>query len=391
MGRLPEDRARAPLLPARRPRSAADEVNAPSLWTVPKEAPREPVASRSDKPMATRIGEFGGRVFGWIARIVPLKVGYWLCDRIGSLLYWRSITYRRNVASNLLHVQRGNVDPVRLRDQSINVFRTSARNFWDLARAPYYQLDDLTRMIRLDTGNWEVLDRVLEGGTGAVLLSAHLGAFDFVGQYIVRTKFRPLILTAPTVSEVVFAAVIYWRSRTSGGRIERTSPGSVRRIYRALRNGEVVGLVADRDFSETGSGIPVEFFGVETTLPEGPVRMARDTGAPLVPLFAIRDDNRNPDRYLFHIVDPIYIEKTSDRDADVRKGVQRMAEVLEQYISLAPEQWVMFQRVWKEPSAANGRGVFARLRDGRPGRAEPSGSGANVVELPGQSGQSAPD
>ncbi len=341
--------------------------------------------------MATRVGEFAGRVFGWVARIVPLRVGYWFCDRVGYLLYWRSVSYRRNVASNLIHVQRGNVDQARLREQSINVFRTSSRNFWDLARSPYYQMDDLTKMIRFESRGWEVLDQVLAKGTGAMILSAHLGAFDFVGQYIVRTKYRPLILTSPTVSEVVFAAVIYWRSRTSGGRVERTSAGSVRRIYKALRNGEVVGLVADRDFSETGSGIPVTFFGVETTLPSGPVRMARDTGAPLIPLFAIRDDNRNPDRYLFYIGEPMYIEKTSNKDEDVRLGVERMAEMLEQYIALAPEQWVMFQRVWKEPSATNGRGVFSRLRDALPDPAAPNDSGASDDALPGQPGQSAPD
>jgi lauroyl/myristoyl acyltransferase len=356
-------------------------VEAPSLKTVPREAPRPPVAKRTDKPFATRTGERAARVMGWAARIIPLRVGYWFSDRAGNLLYWRSLRYRRNVVDNLRHVHRGAIDEERLREQSINVFQVSCRNFWDLARAPYYQMDDLSKMIRFDSGSWEILDRVKAEGKGGVLLSAHLGAFDFVGQYIVRTRYDPLILTSPTVSEVVFAGVTYWRSRT-GGRVERTSAGSLRRIVKALRNGEFVGLVSDRDFSVDGSGVPVMFFGKETTLPGGPARLARDTGAPLIPLFAIRDDNRSPDRYLFHIVEPMYVEKTDDVHEDVRRGVQQMARVLEHYISLAPEQWVMFQKVWNQPSATRGRGVSGFRRAGRPGPAESNGSGEIAGGLP---------
>lgn len=362
-----------------RPRPHAPPEGVYGLRSVPPEAPRPPASERSDKPFATRIGEGTARVLGWIVRVIPLPVGYWLCDRVGNLLYWRSLRYRRNVVDNLTHVHRGAIDPVRLREQSIKVFQISTRNFWDLARAPYYHMDDLSRMIRFESGGWEILDRVAESGTGGVLLSAHLGAFDFVGQYIVRTKYNPLILTSPTVAEVIFAGVTYWRSRT-GGRVERTSPGSLRRVVRALRNGEFVGLVSDRDFSGDGSGVPVMFFGEETRLPGGPARLARDTGAPLIPLFAIRDDNRNPDRYLFHVVEPIYIEKTDDVQADVRRGVQRMAEVLEQYIALAPEQWVMFQRVWAESPAKRDRGVFGYRRAGRPDPVVSSGSGAIAAE-----------
>jgi KDO2-lipid IV(A) lauroyltransferase len=293
---------------------------------------------------------------------------------MGNLLYWRSLKYRRNVVDNLLHVHRGAIDDARLREQSISVFQVSARNFWDLARSPYYHLDDLSRMIRLDAGGWEILDRVKACGTGGILLSAHLGAFDFVGQYIVRTKYDPLILTSSTVSEAVFAGVTYWRGRT-GGRVERTSAGSLRRVFKSLRKGEFVALVSDRDFSERGSGVPVTFFGEETTLPGGPTRLARDTGAPLIPLFAIRDDNRNPDRYLFHIGEPVFIEKTGDLEADVQRGVQLMAQVLERHISLAPEQWVMFQRVWTEQPAKRVRGVFGFRQAGQPDPVVSTGSG----------------
>ena len=49
----------------------------------------------------------------------------------------------------------------------------------------------------------------------------------------------------------------------------------------ALRNNEVVCLLADRDL--TGDGVEVEFFGERTTLPGGPAMLALRGGAPLLP------------------------------------------------------------------------------------------------------------
>jgi lauroyl/myristoyl acyltransferase len=37
---------------------------------------------------------------------------------------------------------------------------------------------------------------------------------------------------------------------------------------------------------------------------------------------------------------------SGDRDADVRNGVQRFAEVFERYVRAHPEQWTVFQPIW---------------------------------------------
>jgi len=45
---------------------------------------------------------------------------------------------------------------------------------------------------------------------------------------------------------------------------------------------------------------------------------------------------------------PFRVERTSDTAADRRGGVQRLVELFEQHIREAPEQSVIFQRVWSE-------------------------------------------
>jgi lauroyl/myristoyl acyltransferase len=286
------------------------------------------------------------RVFSQWARILPLSAGYAFADRVGDVLYWRSRQYRLNVIDNLRHVYRGEIGELALRRQARRVFRTSSRNFWDLLRVPHLKPEKFYENIRLPANDWSMLDRIRDDGRGCVMVTGHFGAFDVVGQTLFMRGYDPFILTAPTVGDFVYAGVTYLR-KSHGAPLEDLSSAAVRRALRVLRRGGFVGLVADRDFTDMGE--PVVFFGVETTLPSGPIRLARAAGAPIVPVFAIRDDDGGrEERYAFHLLDPLYITKTDDEDLDISTGLQRLAHVFEEHITAAPEQWVMFQRVWPD-------------------------------------------
>jgi KDO2-lipid IV(A) lauroyltransferase len=113
-------------------------------------------------------------------------------------------------------------------------------------------------------------------------------------------------------------------------------------VIKALRRGDCAVIVGDRDFFE--NGIEVEFFGEKTTLPPGLVRIARDTGAAIVPVFT----RRTRYGHQLRIYPAMTIEKSKDVQADVRRGMQQLIPVLEEGIESALEQWVMFGRVWPE-------------------------------------------
>jgi KDO2-lipid IV(A) lauroyltransferase len=315
---------------------------------------------RPRKTTRQHLGVWAARLLSLLTRVTPLPVGYALADRAGDLAYWRSRRYRLNVIDNLRHVQRDTVSPpseLVLRRQARHVFRTSARNFWDLARLPHLSERDLIASVRLPKNDWTLLDRIRDEGQGGVILTGHFGAFDFVGQMLFILGYDPYVLTAPTVGEFVYAVVSHLRL-SHGAPLEDISPAAIRRMLRTLRGGGFVGMVADRDF--TDSGMPVIFCGAETTLPAGTVKLARATGAPIVPVFAMRQDDGGRDqRYVYFIEDPIQIARTSDEDADVRLGLEQIAAIYERYLALAPQQWVMFQRVWPE-SPRRWRGIRDR-------------------------------
>jgi len=41
------------------------------------------------------------------------------------------------------------------------------------------------------------------------------------------------------------------------------------------------------------------------------------------------------------------LARTGDRDADVREAMRRWVPVLERHIRQAPEQWSVFEPVWR--------------------------------------------
>lgn len=302
------------------------------------------VSSRVVSPDRSRIRWVSQRL-AWlvsqVARLVPLPLAYWLADRCGDLAYLLLKTYRRNVQHNVALALGPGADAQEVRHVARRVFRNSARNFIDLLRVPHLSPDELIRSIQVCPESWAEFERLAASGQGAVIVTAHLGAFDYVGQLLSARGYRFTSLTTRTVPELLDAAVNYLRT-SRGLRIERATPGGIRRVILALRRGELVGFAADRDFFQ--NGWPVIFFGKETTLPPGPVRLARSAGVPILAAFT----RRLKRGYQLLIEPPFYIERTDDTARDLRSGLQRLVELFERHIREAPDQWVIFQRVWPE-------------------------------------------
>lgn len=312
-------------------------------WGRRKQAIRP--APIKDRALREHASILIARGLSYLVSITPTRLGYLLCDRIGDLLYWRSRTYRLNVIDNLRHVYGPDISELLLRRRARMVFRMSARNFWDLLKASRLEANAFRRRVRVESGSWQTIEAVHAEGKGGIFLTAHLGAFDSIGHILYAHGYDPYVLSTPTVGKFIYAGVQWLRTRHNA-RVEDISQGSIRRLLRALKSGQFIGLVGDRDF--TNQGLTVSFFGSETTLPAGAVRIARDTGVPIIPIFAQRGEGSGGQRYRLHIGEPIVVAKTDDEDVDLQQGIERVAAVLEAAISKMPEQWVMFQRVWHD-------------------------------------------
>lgn len=277
----------------------------------------------------------------WIVRLVPDGIVDWVARRIGDLTYLTSKQWRANVESNMAHLLDEPGSSARVRRTAHAIFQTNAVNVATLLRSPHQSQSELLDTIRLTKGSWEILDEAITVGKGVVVLTAHLGSFDTMGSALAARGVPMSALTARTTGRFAFEFVTFLR-RSHGLKLIEASSSGVREAIEQLHQGEVLCLLSDRDFFLNGRA--VDFFGEETTLPVGAVRLARDSGATIVPIFTVRR-GRSHDL----MIEPSFtVERTDDRERDIEIGLRRTTDAIEAAIAIAPEQWVMFQRVWPE-------------------------------------------
>jgi len=130
----------------------------------------------------------------------------------------------------------------------------------------------------------ELIEAALAGGHGLVMLTPHLGCFEAIGQsYAERYGERCGAMTVlyrparqPWLHDLVEAA-----RRRPGLEAAPSTLAGVRQMIRALKRGEVVGLLPDQ-VPPTGLGVWAPFFGRPAYTMTLAARLVQQTGAALL-------------------------------------------------------------------------------------------------------------
>jgi KDO2-lipid IV(A) lauroyltransferase len=132
----------------------------------------------------------------------------------------------------------------------------------------------IDRLIRVENG--ELLNQALGHGRGVILLTAHVGSFEAAA--LGSARFGPItVLYKPPRIDVVRRLVESGRAAPNVHPVPTTAAG-VRGLLRALKRGELIGVLPDQVPSE-GDGEWAPFFGRPAYTMTLPARLARLTGA----------------------------------------------------------------------------------------------------------------
>ena len=289
------------------------------------------------------------RLFSLLVPLIPPAVAYRLCDWLGAVLCRLLRRQHRNVRGNLSVVLGGHADQSRVNALVCKVFREGAKYYYDTFRVPTLSDSALERLVTVE--GWEKLDRCLAKGRGVVVFTGHIGSPALVAQILAVRGYCVTSVVEPVEPESLFELMTRVRG-SRGIRFVPLGPSSARELMDALRRNEIVGIVADRDVG--GTGVSVDFFGIETRLPAGPALLALRAGADLLPAFTYRVGEG---RFVGQIWDPIEVRRTGKLREDVRLNTQEMGRALEKAIRRSPEQWVVFEPIWPEGISPSGPGV----------------------------------
>lgn len=263
--------------------------------------------------------------------VLPGSIDRPLSEAIGTAAYLLNPRARHAVLSNLAVIAPGRDH----RRMARRVFATQARHYIETFRLLALTPQRLLSMVEV-TG-WSEFAKAHAKGRGVVLASAHLGPIVLCGQVLAARGVDVAVLVEPKSGEM---GKVIDRARGALG-LRTVETTQVIAIGRSLKRGSVIGVLGDRAITGVGERVP--FFGRPALLPSAHVALALRTGAALVPGFALREEGR-----LRAFGEPeIELPRTGDRDADVREGVRRWAEVLERFVRRAPEQWSVFEPIWE--------------------------------------------
>lgn len=188
----------------------------------------------------------------------------------------------------------------------------------------------------------EHLEAARAMGRGVIVVTPHLGPYELGGAYVASLGF-PVHAMVEDLDPATNAALASYR-KASG--MELISRGAgLRQMYRLLKEGRIVLLVADRVVGERGEGVEVPWGAGRRLVPPGPAAFALATGAPIISGYIVRSP-KGPTRYLLHLDAPIVATGTA-RDDLTRDVAARLADAVCQH----PDEWYVFQPDWRPRDA----------------------------------------
>ena len=278
-----------------------------------------------------------------LARVAPRRFGYWLAARIAQFMAWRRNTLFCTIRTNLAHILPVGTDPQELDAAAERVIYYAGRSYYDVFRAGVDDYVSGRAPFRYDPMEWELALNVLRSGRGTVLVGPHVGNFDLAAQWIRAQgiEMQALSLSEPSTGN----RMQNWLRRKRGIVVTPIGVSALRLAVARLRNGGVVLTGVDRPVSLDDE--PVSLFGAPARLPDGHVRLAMQADVPvLVASCTLESDGC----WMLHVAPPLEMERTGDREGDIRRNVRRVLVVVEDLIRMAPDQWLMFVPVWDEPA-----------------------------------------
>lgn len=282
------------------------------------------------------------RAASWL----PLPIAHGLGTVVGTVLSL--------IPSDARHVTRTNLalcypdlEPAARRRLLRASFRELGKQMMELGIV--WHADD-ARLRRLVV-NPEALDSLRQHwppDRGLLLACPHLGNWELASLFI-NSRYRVHNLYRPPRQAYLEPLLVEARERTGAHSLPAT-PSGIRKLYKALRDGGLVGILPDQEPRE--SGVYAPFFGVQARTMTLFCQMAGRTGASVVFVTMLRLPRGRGFR-LEYLPAP---DGISDRDQTV--AATALNAGVEQCVRLAPEQYQWAYKRFRHRPPGGGRNPY---------------------------------
>jgi len=220
------------------------------------------------------------------------------------------------------------------------VYRNLGYQLAEFCRMPRYSAEQASAFVR-----YEGLEHYLsarEQGKGVLVLTGHLGAWELSSFYHSLAGY-PMGMVIRRLDNPLVDRFVN-RIRCLHGNRVMHKDDFARGLIASMRANETVGILMDTNMTPP-QGVFVPFFGVEACTASGLARVARKTGAAVIPGFLLWEESER--RYVLRFGPQVELVASEDTEQDAIANTARFTAILESYIRRYPDQWLWMHRRWK--------------------------------------------
>ncbi len=177
---------------------------------------------------------------------------------------------------------------------------------------------------------------------GGLILTAHFGNFELLMATHAMHGYQ-LDLVHHTQRFIAGDALMTFVRERAGVKIIRKH-AAARAVLRALRQGDVIGIPFDQN-AKRSEAVFVPFFNEVAATSSGLARLVAMSGAPVVPVFLVRQPDQRT--HIIEIFDEIPIQRSGDAAADIEENTRRFVKAIEDIVRRYPEQFLWMHRRYK--------------------------------------------
>jgi KDO2-lipid IV(A) lauroyltransferase len=204
--------------------------------------------------------------------------------------------------------------------------------------AVWFRSPNRVERLVLDPGQWWLVEDAMREGRGVLFLTPHLGCFEIAATYAALRLPLTVLYRPPKLS---WLEPLMRAARCRGqGRVAPTSLAGVRRLLKALRSGEAVGVLPDQ-VPGFGEGVWAPFFGRMAYTMTLIGRLQKATGCAVI----LACSRRLPGGSGFCLEFEALAE-----DLDGAEGPARLNRAVERVIRRCPEQYLWSYNRYKVPA-----------------------------------------
>jgi KDO2-lipid IV(A) lauroyltransferase len=269
---------------------------------------------------------------------LPFKASLRIGESVGRILAKTFPGLQRTALRNL-EIALPELGAAEKRRIVRGVFESLGRHLGFVSHFRRFKSEDVRDLV--DLVGRENFDAAYGRGKGVLFFTGHFGSWEVFNLLPRAFGFGMNILVRRVDNPLVESFVDAWRTRFGSVTIDKSR--SARTMFRILKKGELLGILADLNVQEK-EGVFVDFFGVPASTTTSIAKLALGTGAAILPAFAVWDDDKQ--KYVVHLEPEIEYDRDDASDGNVRRITQEITSVVEAYVRKYPDQWLWIHKRW---------------------------------------------